>query len=110
MPMGKLDLLLGYALAFGAVAVAQALLASAVSLGVLGLDVQGPVWALVLVAVLNALLGMALGLFVSAFAATEFQAVQFLPAIVLPQVLLCGLISPRRTWRRRCSGSQACCR
>jgi ABC transporter DrrB family efflux protein len=95
MPMGKLDLLLGYALAFGAVAVAQALLASAVSLGVLGLDVQGPVWALVLVAVLNALLGMALGLFVSAFAATEFQAVQFLPAIVLPQVLLCGLISPR---------------
>jgi ABC-2 type transport system permease protein len=38
---------------------------------------------------------MALGLFVSAFAATEFQAVQFLPAIVLPQFLLCGLLVPR---------------
>jgi len=95
MPMGKLDLLLGYALAFGLVAVAQALLASLVSLRLLDLDVRGPAWALVLVAVLDALLGMALGLLVSAFAATEFQAVQFLPAVVLPQVLLCGLISPR---------------
>ena len=38
---------------------------------------------------------MALGLFVSAFAATEFQAVQFMPAFVLPQFLLCGLLVPR---------------
>jgi ABC-2 type transport system permease protein len=95
MPMGKLDLLLGYGLAFGAVAVVQALLSSAFALGVLDLDVQGPVWALLLVAVLDALLGTALGLLVSAFAATEFQAVQFLPAVVLPQVLLCGLLTPR---------------
>ena len=95
MPMGKLDLLLGYALAFGAVAVVQALLSSVFALGVLDLDVQGPVWALLLVAVLDALLGTALGLLVSAFAATEFQAVQFLPAAVLPQVLLCGLLTPR---------------
>ena len=43
----------------------------------------------------NALLGMALGLFVSAFARTEFQAVQFLPAFILPQLLLCGLLAPR---------------
>ena len=43
----------------------------------------------------NALLGMALGLFVSAFASSEFQAVQFMPAFVLPQLLLCGLFVPR---------------
>ena len=46
-------------------------------------------------AVLNALLGMSLGLFASAFAQTEFQAVQFMPAFVLPQFLLCGLLVPR---------------
>jgi ABC-2 type transport system permease protein len=46
-------------------------------------------------AVGNALLGMALGLLVSAFAASEFQAVQFMPAFVLPQLLLCGLIVRR---------------
>ncbi|MDQ1615524.1 MAG: type transport system permease protein [Actinomycetota bacterium] len=95
MPIAKLDFLLGYALAFGILAVLQAALASSLSLFVLGLDVAGPEWLLVLVALLDALLGMALGLLVSAFAATEFQAVQFLPAIVLPQFLLCGLLVPR---------------
>jgi ABC-2 type transport system permease protein len=94
-PMAKLDLLLGYALAFGVAALAQAALASAVALGVLGLDVAGAVALVLVVAVANALLGMALGLFVSAFARTEFQAVQFMPAVVLPQLLLCGLLVPR---------------
>lgn len=95
MPLGKLDLLMGYALAFGAVAVVQASLVTTLSLTAYGLDVSGPVWMLLLVAVGDALLGMALGLFVSAFAATEFQAVQFMPAFVLPQFLLCGLLVPR---------------
>ncbi len=95
MPTGKADLLAGYALAFGAVAVLQALLASAVALGPLGLDVRGAAVLVVLVAVLDALLGTALGLLLSAFARSEFQAVQFLPAVVLPQLLLCGLLAPR---------------
>lgn len=95
MPLGKGDLLGGYALAFGSVAVVQTLLASALSLGPLGLDVAGSPGLVVLLAVLNALLGTALGLLLSAFARTEFQAVQFLPAVVLPQLLLCGLFSPR---------------
>ncbi|GAA0692896.1 ABC transporter permease [Kitasatospora atroaurantiaca] len=95
MPLGKLDLLLGYALAFGAVALVQATLASALTLGLLGLDVAGPTWLLFAVALGDGLLGMALGLLVSAFAATEFQAVQFLPAVILPQLLLCGLFVPR---------------
>jgi ABC-2 type transport system permease protein len=95
MPLGKLDLLLGYALAFGAVAVVQAVLVSTLSLTWFGLDVAGPAWLLIVVAVVDAVLGMALGLFVSAFAATEFQAVQFMPAFVLPQFLLCGLLVPR---------------
>jgi ABC-2 type transport system permease protein len=95
MPLGKLDLLLGYALAFGLVALVQGLLAFGLTVGLLGLTVAGPSWALLAVAVADGLLGMALGLFVSAFAATEFQAVQFLPAFLLPQLLLCGLFTSR---------------
>jgi ABC-2 type transport system permease protein len=95
MPMGKLDFLGGYALAFGLVATAQAALAVALSVGLLGLDISGPVWLLGLVAVADAVLGTALGLFVSAFAQTEFQAVQFMPLFVIPQILLCGLFVPR---------------
>jgi ABC-2 type transport system permease protein len=94
-PLAKLDLLLGYALAFGLAALVQAALATALSLGVLGLDAAGSVSLVVLLAVANAVLGMALGLLVSAFAQTEFQAVQFMPAVVLPQILLCGLLAAR---------------
>ena len=95
MPIAKGDLLGGYGLAFAAVAAVQASITSAVAFGLLGLDTAGPIWAVVLIAVANALLGMALGLFLSAFATTEFQAVQFMPAVVIPQILLCGLLVPR---------------
>jgi ABC-2 type transport system permease protein len=95
MPMGKLDFLLGYALAFGVVAALQSALAVTVSVWFLDLDVAGPVWLLGVVAVVDAVLGTALGLFVSAFAQTEFQAVQFMPVVVIPQILLCGLLIGR---------------
>ena len=94
-PLGKADLVLGYGLAFGVLAVGQAVVAVAVSVGLLGLDVRGPLLALLLVAVVDGVLGTALGLLASAFAATELQAVQMMPAVVLPQVLLCGLLLPR---------------
>jgi ABC-2 type transport system permease protein len=95
LPLAKLDVLFGYALAFALVGTLQALIAAAVAFGPLGLDVAGSTLLVMVLAVGNALLGMSLGLFVSAFARTEFQAVQFLPAVVFPQLLLCGLFVPR---------------
>jgi ABC-2 type transport system permease protein len=94
-PLAKLDLLLGYGLAFALVAAVQATITTLVGVALLGLDVAGDVWLVILLAVGNAVLGMAFGLFASAFARTEFQAVQFMPAFVLPQFLLCGLLVPR---------------
>ena len=95
MPLGKLDLLLGYGLAFALVAALQAVITSTVAFWLLDLDTAGPQWLVVALAVGNALLGMSLGLFLSAFASTEFQAVQFMPAVVIPQLLLGGLLVPR---------------
>ncbi|EFL39958.1 ABC transporter permease [Streptomyces griseoflavus] len=95
MPLGKGDLIAGYALAFGTLAIIQSALATGLAVWFLGLDVIGSPWLLLLVALLDALLGTALGLFVSAFAASEFQAVQFMPAVIFPQLLLCGLFTPR---------------
>jgi ABC-2 type transport system permease protein len=94
-PLGKLDLLVGYAIAFALVAAVQATLVSVLAFEGLGLHVTGPRWSVVLLAIGNATLGMSLGLFVSAFARSEFQAVQFMPALVFPQMLLCGLFTPR---------------
>ena len=100
MPLAKIELLLGYGIAFAAVAAVQAVVVSGVAFGLLDLHTAGPRWLVVVLAVLNAVLGMALGLFLSAFARTEFQAVQFLPAFVFPQLLLCGLIVPRAEMAR----------
>ena len=94
-PLGKVDLLFGYGLAFGLAAAVQGTVAVAAAYWLLGLDTAGNTGLVVLVAVVNAVLGVALGLFCSAFARTEFQAVQFLPVVVLPQLLLCGLFVPR---------------
>ena len=93
-PIGKLDLILGYMLTFGIIAIIQALLASSLLLYVLNVDIAGPDWFMIVMAVADALLGTALGLFVSAFAQTEFQAVQFMPAFIFPQLLVGGLLVP----------------
>jgi ABC-2 type transport system permease protein len=94
MPIGKLDLVMGYMITFGIVAILQALLASTLLLYVLNLSIAGPDWFMVMMAVADALLGTALGLLVSAFAQTEFQAVQFMPAFIFPQLLVGGLLVP----------------
>jgi len=100
MPMGKADLLLGYAIGFGLVALLQAGVAVTVAVWPLDLDLTGSPWLLLVIAVADALLGVALGLFVSAFARTEFQAVQFMPVVVLPQFLLGGFLVPREQMPR----------
>jgi ABC-2 type transport system permease protein len=94
-PLRKLELLGGYAAAFALVAALQAVLVSALSLGPLGLDVTGSKAAVVVLCIAVAVLGLGLGLLASAFARTEFQVVQFLPAMIVPQLLLCGLLVPR---------------
>jgi ABC-2 type transport system permease protein len=94
-PLSRGSLLAGYGAAFGLAAAAQALVTVTVATTLYGLEVQGPLWMVVLVAVADAALGVALGLLASAFARSEFQAVQFMPVVVLPQFFLCGLLVPR---------------
>ena len=95
LPLGKGDFIAGYALAFGLLAIAQALVAVSYAVWVCGLHITGALWLLVLVAVANGLLGTMLGLLASAFANTEFQVVQFMPLFVAPQLLLGGILVPR---------------
>ncbi len=95
-PMNKFDLLLGYGLAFGAVAIVQSAIATTLTMTLYGVDAETKGgWALFLSAACVGMLGAAAGLFASAFARTEFQAVQLLPAVVIPQLFLCGLFVPR---------------
>lgn len=95
LPTSKFGLLAGYAVAFGVLAIVQSIVALSVAVLALDLDIAGPTWLAMVVAVANALLGMSMGLLFSAFAQTEFQAIQFMPAFILPQFLLCGLLVAR---------------
>ena len=95
MPIGRGDFVVGYALAFALVAMVQAVVVGTWAVWVCGMDVAGPLWLVFVVAVLNAVVGCALGLAASALARTEFQAVQLMPAFLLPQILVCGFIMPR---------------
>lgn len=94
-PISKFDLIFGYALAFSFVGFLQAILASFVTLGLLDVRVMGGTLPILIVAVSAAFLGTSLGLLVSAFARSEFQAVQLVMPILMPQVLLCGLFIAR---------------
>src|SRR5690606_38236556 len=94
LPISKLDFILGYALAFGLLAIVQASIAVGYAVWVCGLEVEGPIWLLLAVALADAVLGTTLGLLASAFAQTEFQVVQLMPALVFPRVLLGGILLP----------------
>ena len=94
-PMNKLDLLFGYGIAFGIAAAIQASVAAGVAYWLFDLNTAGNTGLVIVLAIANAVLGVALGLFCSAFARTEFQAVQFMPVVVIPQILLCGLFAAR---------------
>lgn len=94
-PIAKADILLAYALAFGLLATIQVLVLAGYCFWVLGMTVAGPTWAVVLAGVLGAQLGVVFGLLASALSRSEFQAIQFFPTLIIPQLILCGLFGPR---------------
>lgn len=95
MSISKLDFILGYAIAFSLIAVLQAAFATWTVMWLLGVPAAGGPVLMLAGTAIGALLGTALGLLVSAFASTEFQAMQFLPVFIMPQLLTCGLFVPR---------------
>ncbi len=94
MPTSKVSIIVGYALAFSLLAFVQAVLVSIVMLGILRVPVASGTVPVLITAVFCGFLGTSLGLFVSAFAHSEFQAIQFMPAFIMPQLLICGLFAP----------------
>jgi ABC-2 type transport system permease protein len=93
-PLRRTEIVVGYMLGFIGVALVQA--AEVLGFGLLVLDLYnaGSVWLIFGIEVLLALAAVNLGIFLSTFARNEFQAVQFIPLVVVPQVLLSGLLVP----------------
>jgi len=95
MPVARVDVIAGYTLAFAGMAAAQLVVTAAFGFGLLGMHSDASIWWVALVALEAAMAGAALGLLASTIARTEFQAVLWMALLVLPQVMLCGLLTPR---------------
>jgi ABC-2 type transport system permease protein len=93
-PVSRIDILVGYLLGFLMFAIVQTLILFFYSVYVLKVDFHGDLWQIILFQVIIGILAVCLGIFVSAFARNEFQMIQFIPLIIVPQVFVCGLIFP----------------
>ena len=93
-PVSRLDILAGYLLGFLLFAMIQTLILFFYSVYVLKVDFNGVLWQIIVFQILIGILAVCLGIFISAFAKNEFQMVQFIPLIIVPQVFVCGLLFP----------------
>jgi ABC-2 type transport system permease protein len=96
-PLRRSEIVVGYMLGFTILALVQAVEVLLFSLYVLKVHNQGNVLLIFGFEVLMAISAVNLGIFLSMFARTEFQAVQFIPLVIVPQVLLSGILFPIST-------------
>ncbi len=96
-PLRRGEVVVGYMLGFSILAMVQSVEVIAFGLYVLHIYDAGPAWLIFVLTLLLALAAVNLGIFLSMFARTEFQAVQFIPIVIVPQVLLSGIVFPLST-------------
>jgi ABC-2 type transport system permease protein len=96
-PLRRGEIVLGYMLGFTVLALVQAAEVLVFSLAVLKVHNQGNVLLIFGMEALMAIAAVNLGIFLSMFARSEFQAVQFIPLVVVPQILLSGILFPVST-------------
>lgn len=90
-PIRKREIVAAYLIGFGIFAVIQTIIVVLFSVNVLDIILVGSIWNVILINLLLALAALSLGIFLSSFAATEFQMVQFIPIVIVPQVFFSGI-------------------
>lgn len=91
-PVKRSEIIYGYLTGYGAVAIIQTAVIVLFCIYVLGISILGSIWVVLLICFALAMVALSMGLFVSTFAASEFQMVQFIPIVVIPQIFFSGLI------------------
>jgi ABC-2 type transport system permease protein len=93
-PVSRLDMVLGYIFGFFIFALTQVLIILLFTIYALNVNYSGDLWQIFVFLILIIIMAVCLGIFASTFAKNEFQMVQFIPLIILPQIFLCGVIFP----------------
>ena len=92
-PVKRSEIVMVYLVGYGTFAFIETLIIVFFSLYVLELQIIGSLWWVIGTNILIALTALVIGIFVSTFASSEFQMVQFIPLVVIPQVFFSGLIA-----------------
>lgn len=90
-PIRKGEIITGYLVGYGMFAVIQTIIVVLFSIHVLDIVLVGSIWHVILINLLLALVALSLGLLLSAFAASEFQMIQFIPLVIIPQIFFAGI-------------------
>ncbi len=93
-PLSRLDMVVGYLLGFFIFALTQTLIIVLFTIYVLDVNYYGDLWQIFVFQIVVIAAAVNLGIFLSTFARNEFQMVQFIPLIIVPQIFLCGVIWP----------------
>ncbi len=96
-PVSRGDIIFGYLLGFLLFAILQTLVLFFYTVYIIKIDFMGDLWQIIIFQILIGILAVCLGIFLSAFARNEFQMVQFIPLIIIPQVFICGVLFPVNT-------------
>ncbi len=91
-PVRRSDIVWGYLLSYGFIAILQTLVIVFTTIWLLNVEVVGNIWLIVLVNLVVALVALTFGFLMSTFASSEFQMMQFIPLVVMPQIFFSGII------------------
>ncbi len=98
-PIKRSEIITGYVLGFSLLALLQSIIVSCFIIYVLGMSIQGSIWFVLLINLLTAICALTMGMLLSTLANSEFQMVQFIPLVILPQIFLCGLFELSGGWK-----------
>ncbi|ADJ40708.1 ABC transporter permease component [Limosilactobacillus fermentum CECT 5716] len=91
-PVRRGEIVTGYMVSYGVVAIVQTLLIVITTVWLLKVQIVGDLALVFLINILLALAALAMGIFISTFASSEFQMMQFVPIVVMPQVFFSGIV------------------
>ncbi|GIP70810.1 ABC transporter permease protein [Lactiplantibacillus pentosus] len=91
-PIRRSEIICGYLIGYGCFAIIQTLVTVLFAITVFKIHLVGSLGLVFLTNLLLALVALTLGIFISTFANSEFQMIQFIPLVVVPQIFFAGLI------------------
>ncbi|MCP1146062.1 ABC transporter permease [Lysinibacillus endophyticus] len=92
-PIRRGEIVAAYLIGYGLLAILQTIIVVLFSINILDINLVGSFWNVILINIVVAIVALSLGILLSSFASSEFQMVQFIPLVIVPQIFFSGIFS-----------------